>query len=256
MGAPTKFSQWMRQHLKDAYSGLITQDIDLIIVNAEGKYFITEEKIYATARTGPAQAVIYQMLDEILQADQCFLGCHKATLTRNGVWLDESQTVSLDEFVQKPNAYANGEWYKEVVQDSLRFLWDGKGNPPRKKTEAERTFIRKSALEPLLRREDVEFFGIDWIFVNYVTGNFVLLSENQDFDNPVIQRIISQFEEYNQSSRAVRNPKSKCLYKFLGMYKVEYSEDMSEFWINGNYLDEEDAIRILNLDSNEIEKYS
>jgi len=73
---PTNFSVWMRDNLKDAFCGLITQDIDFVLLNSNDQYFIVEEKNYAGARTGPAQAVIYKMLDDILSTDDSFLGCH------------------------------------------------------------------------------------------------------------------------------------------------------------------------------------
>lgn len=256
---PTSFSTWMRNHLKDAFCGLITQDIDFVLLNENNKYFIVEEKNIANARTGPAQAVIYKMLDEILSEDNDFLGCHKATLESNGIWLDMSGKVSVNDFLINPNAYKynayNQTWYDKVLYFNLKYLWDGKGIPPVRKTEKEHTFNRESLLEPELLKHNVYRANIDWVFVNYVTGNFVLLSESNCFNNDLIQHIIFQMYSYNKSSKIVKNPKSLCEYKFLGAYEISYSVDMRMFYINGQPVDSNEAIEVLNLDTDEIKKY-
>ena len=259
MGSPTKFSIWMRNHLKDAYSGLITQDIDFILLNENRKYFIVEEKNYANARTGPAQAIIYKMLDEILSADSEFLGCHKATVEWNGIWLDQRGKVSMESFLTNPNTHLknkyNQKWYEQVLYFSMDSLWDGKGIPPTRKTEAEHTFSRESVLAGELLKYNVQRAKIDWIFVNYVTGNFVLLSESDCFDSPIVKRIIDVLDFYNNSGHPVFNPKSKCVYKFLGAYRISYDNSMSNFYINDVKVDVKDAIRILNLDDEEITNF-
>lgn len=259
MKQPTLFSVWMRDNLKDAFSGLITQDIDFIILNRQKKFFIVEEKNIARARTGPAQAIIYKMIDEILSSDKTFLGCHKATLEWNGIWLDQTGKVSIESFLENPNQFLVNQygqkWFDSVLYFSLKYLWDGKGVPPTRKTEKEHTFSRESLLAPELAKIGVKKYNIDWIFVNYVSGNFVLLSESDCFNNEMVKHIITKFNEYNLSGRVVENPKSHCHYKFLGAYEISYSTDMNVFNINGHKLSKNDAIRILNLDSNEIEKY-
>jgi hypothetical protein len=253
MGKVTKFSVWMRTNLKDAFSGLITQDIDFILTNNEDRYFIVEEKNYARARTGPAQAIIYKMIDEFLSEDPIFLGCHKATLVHDGIWLDQTGKVSIDEFMTNPNAFEYNQygqkWFEKVLYFSMNSLWDGKGTPPIRKTENEHTFNRDSLIENELSRRNIRRARIDWIFVNYVSGYFALFSESNCFDDPIVQRIIQFLEN---SNKTVRNPKSNCVYKFLGAYQIDYNNDMSKFCINNYEMDVADAIRILNLDTNEI----
>src|SRR5690554_2322425 len=102
MKRPTLFSKWMRKHLKDAYSGLITSDIDFIITREDRKYFIVEEKNKIGARTGPAQALIYKMLDQILSNDSEFLGCHKVTVSNDNVNVNELKTIDLHDFLKTP----------------------------------------------------------------------------------------------------------------------------------------------------------
>lgn len=256
---PTIFSVWMRDNLKDAFCGLITQDIDFVLLNSNDQYFIVEEKNYARARTGPAQAVIYKMLDDILSTDDSFLGCHKATLHYDDIWLDQSGKVSIEAFLLNPNAFKYNsygqKWFDSVLFFNLKYMWDGKGTPPVHKTEKEHTFSRDSLLQPELLKHNVYRANIDWIFVNYVTGNFVLLSESDCFDNELIQHIISELYRYNDSSKKSYNPKSLCEYKFLGAFEIGYSNDMSKFYFNGQQVDTEDAIRILNLDTDEIKNF-
>jgi len=263
MSQPTLFSQWMRTNLKDAFSGLITQDIDFIINRDDNKFFVVEEKNIPTARTGPAQAVIYKMINEILSGDDLFLGCHKVTaLNFDGtdkIYLDQSKWVTFDEFIKNPNSHLLNDygetWYDSVLHFSLKYMWDGKGNPPYHKTEVEHTFNRASQLMPVLVRNGVSNSKIDWIFVNYVTGYFVLLSESDCFNDDTVQRIIDDFYSYNESEFQVLNPKSGCVYKFLGAYNINYTDDMSEFEINGQKISAIDAIRILNLDTEEITQF-
>ncbi len=43
-GKPSVFSRWMRGHLKDAYSGLITQDIDFFVRNDQNNTFFLSKR--------------------------------------------------------------------------------------------------------------------------------------------------------------------------------------------------------------------
>lgn len=263
MKQPTLFSKWMRINLKDAYSGLITSDIDFIVSRNDQKYIIVEEKNKLGARTGPAQAIIYKMLSEILSYDIDFLGCHKLTVIGEQVNVNELKTVEIEHFLNNPkehylNAY-NQSWFEKVIYFNFKYLWDGKGKPPLKKTEAERTFLRDSKLKKILEEKNIRYESIDWIFVNYVTGYYALFSE---FDNELgktgnkIDRIFEGNEngEYN-----IKNPKSKCLYKYLGHYNISYTtnefNEIKEFFINSKQINVTEAKQIFNLDNKDIEKY-
>lgn len=253
MKTPSPFSSWMRDHLKDAYSGLITQDIDFVLTFC-GNYFIVEEKLLLNARTGPAQAVIYKMFDDILSKDNKFFGCHKVVVNGpNNVFLDEQKDVNLDFFLLNPyycykNTY-NQTWFEKIIYFNIRYLWDGKGEPPVRKTEKEHTFNRESKLEiELAKKDDVQQSRIDWVFVNYVSGNYCLLFESDKYLNdPTIQRIISILEKETPTSGAI-NPKTNVRYHFCGAHKITYNREMTEFQIDGHRYTSEQVIKILNLD--------
>ncbi|MGI6771688.1 MAG: hypothetical protein ACOX5Y_04695 [Acholeplasmataceae bacterium] len=263
MNNPSKFSNWMRTNLKDAFSGLITQDIDFIIKRDDGHYLIAEEKNLKHARTGPAQAVIYKMLDEILSTDNLFLRCHKITVDNKKIYVNELQTIDIHDFLKDPtriffNDY-DQSWFDKVLYFSLQYLWDGKGSPPKSKTEKERTYNRSSLLKPFLDGHKVDYESIDWIFVNYVTGYYILLSEFNNNLGPLGQRINKVFENNKNGELKVYNPKSKCNYKYLGHYNIKYSFDdfgeINQFAINNQKISVVEAINVLNLDDREIEKF-
>ena len=260
MNKPTPFSVWMRSNLKDAYSGLITQDIDFVISRKDNHYLIAEEKLYSTARTGPAQAVIYKMLSDILTDDSNFEGCHKITVNNNKtLYVNQTSTMTLDEFIKNPqknylNSYGQ-TWFDKILDLNMKYLWDGKGTPPTKKTESEHTYKRKSNLLTLLFENKIINDSIDWLFLNYCSGNFVLLSESGEFLEPTTLRILINLEKHNLEPKKAFNPKTKSEYQFLGAYTVKYNENLSKFVINGHELERKDAIRVLNLDDTEIMHY-
>ncbi len=252
MKTPTQFSVWMRTNLKDAFAGLITQDVDFVLTTNNG-YFVVEEKLLSTARTGPAQAVIYKMLDDILSRDKYFLGCHKIVVdSSTRVFLNETMGVTLNSFLMNPkccyrNRY-NQTWFEKILYFKSKALWDGKGTPPVRKTEKEHTFIRESKLSPELEKRGVKVSRIDWIFVNYVSGYFCLLFESDNFKTDrTILRIIDVLEKETPYASAY-NPKTKVKYKFCGAYRIKYNRDLSLFDINGRELEKKEAIKLLNLD--------
>ncbi|MHB1680772.1 MAG: hypothetical protein ACYCTB_09760 [bacterium] len=64
------FSQWIRNNLKDSFTGLITQDIDWIFVNyCTGYFIIVEVKTHSVSikTTTPPQTVILKMVDEFFK---------------------------------------------------------------------------------------------------------------------------------------------------------------------------------------------
>lgn len=257
---PSNFSKWMRTNLKDAYSGLITQDIDFIIKFEKEKYLIAEEKIFSRARTGPAQAVIYKLLSEILENDSNFYGCHKITVNKDEtVYINEIKTTTLIDFFSNPrkiylNSY-NETWYDKSLFFNLKYMWDCNGLPKKTKTESERTFSRESNLKELLIKSKIEFSKIDWLFLNYCSGFFAILYEENIDNNITNKRIVEQLEIYNKNDKKVKNPKSKAEYKFLGTYIIKHSKNFDEFYINGIKITKSEAIAVLNLENDKILKY-
>lgn len=75
MSRPSQFSTWMRENLKSATEGLITQDIDYVVFLRDNRFFLIEEKTHSDAKVSPAQAVIAKMLSEIFsKVSRYFLG--------------------------------------------------------------------------------------------------------------------------------------------------------------------------------------
>lgn len=262
MDTPTIFSTWMRVNLKDAFSGLITQDIDFIIDQGTGHFFIAEEKICKNARTGPAQAVIYKMLNDLLKTDNQFRGCFKLTLHGQYVFVNETNSYNIPTFLSFnfTNALENKTlWFENVIRNSFNYLWDGKGEPPRKKTQKERMFLRPSNIKPLLDDSNIYYEDINWIFVNYVTGFYALFTEGKSKPGPLLERILNTFETNREGELGIKNPKSLCIYKYLGHFNIEYivenDEDISSFIINGKKVDLNTAINLLNLTSRDIETF-
>lgn len=252
---PSKFSQWIRQNLKDAYSGLIAQDIDFVIKNSSGDIYFVEEKIFKQARTGPAQAVLYKLINDILKNHKSFTGCYKVVCTgENQLFVNDQYSLDYDFFEKEKAYFSNGQWYETVITNSLKYLWDGKGNPPCKKTEQERTFLRNSNLSSVLKKLNLKYFSIDWIVMNYVTGNFILLSEKKTSIDADVQNINQMFEDLTVNSGA-SNPKTKVVYEYLGHYVIDYNDAMTQFTLNNQICSSEDIINLLNLDDKKIVNY-
>lgn len=257
MNSPTKFSVWMRSNLKDAYSGLITQDIDFIVKSIDNKIYIIEEKIYKNARTGPAQAIIYKMLKEVLSSLDEFEACIKLSDVSNGkAILNDTSEVKLEELFlgNQENLYTNDpSWFELIIEKNLSYLWDGIGIPPYKKTENERTFFRNSKLISWLEENALEFASIDWIFVNYCTGYFITICESSSKLDSLQQKIV---DTLHSSEITSNNPKSKVQYQYLGNYFIEYSDDFEKIKLNGVDVSSDEAIELLNLFNDEISNYN
>jgi len=257
MNSPNEFSLWMRSNLKNSYSGLITQDIDFIILNNKNQFLIVEEKLYQNARTGPAQAIIYKMLYEILSVDPTFKGCFKiSNVIENTGYLNDEKKIIISDLIFNPDKYLNefrNIWYEEVITQYLPWLWDCKSPEIQKKTIKENTFSRKSNLKKYLNKNKIKYESIDWIFVNYCSGNFIILNESEE--KTILKRITNIFINHKKSEIPVRNPKSNSKYNFLGTYNITYEKDFSFFYINNKKVAKEDAIKVLNLDDENIVKY-
>ena len=251
---PSRFSKWIRTNLKDSYSGLIAQDIDFFIKNESNKTFVVEEKLYRNAKTGPAQAVIYKMIDQICSSNENFQGVFKISgLSNNTALLNQKKDVKVTSFIGDIENYRvnkNG-WYEDVINKYLPYLWDCNGLPKAgNNTAKENTFKRPSSLAPLLIKNNISHTSVDWIFVNYCSGNFAIFLENTP--NQLTSEFVSMFENYNSGGNDFYNPKSQKKYNYVGFYQLSYSNNFEIFQINNKTLNRNEAVRLLNLDTKDI----
>jgi len=253
------FSYWMRSNLKDAYSGLITQDIDFVIFKNE-KFFFIEEKNSLNARLGPAQRIIFKMFDDFLKRGEkinnyTFLGTIILYITNNdNKWETIQKNIS-----EKLKNYSKFD----IDNETLKKMWDCKSPISTIKTERERSSYRGSLLQKFFFEQKIDFQKIDWIFVNYCSGNFVFLDEinknkNSGNKEEFRKKINEIFTAANNISTAT-NPKSGAKYRYLGYYVIEFSNtnpDNSEhILLNEKEIKKLDLINLLNLDVEEISNY-
>ena len=251
---PSKFSQWIRLNLKDSFGGLIAQDIDFIIKNKNGRLMVVEEKIFKNARTGPAQAIIYKLIDEICSSNKSFEGVYKITDISNGYgYVNQHLNLKIQDFIDSSKEELNLDkhWYENVIELALPYLWDCKGTPKvGRNTARERTFNRNSNLIPLLIKNEATFTSIDWIFVNYCSGYFAFFHELEPTD--LTLEFVEIFNDYNYADFPIENPKSREEYKFLGNFTINHSTDFSRFYINKTEIQKQEAVALLNLEDDSI----
>jgi len=265
------FSYWMRTNLKDAFSGLIIQDVDFVFISKNSRWFLfIEEKNSEKARTGPAQKIIFQMFDDILSdniAGYRFLGTHIIKLT---------EEIPFKQLINEITKSINNRKRHAVERETLEKLWDCKGESRVKKTEQERSFYRDSLISKILSKENINtnapkgiyIENINWIFLNYCTGYFVFLEEStcnkhlRDEKREFIKIIDEIFEKAsteNLKTKRAKNPKSGVVYSYLGYYHIQFSKtdpkNSSSIYINQKRIKINDLISVLNLDNKEIEKY-
>jgi len=273
LSGPSAFSGWMRINLLNAYSGLITQDIDWFFYNKYLNTFLfIEEKHSVNARIGPAQAVIFKMINDLFSFNKNFLGNYLIHFLSNGnnkeILINNKKTTNIGYLLcsntKKILEYKDDSWFEKVVNDSLHFLWDCKG-APKNKTEPERSRYRRSYLNNYCKNPHVIQKNIHWIFVNYCSGYFILIEEKTNSNgeykpNSKECEIISKIHELfleadlkNQESKNVKNPKSNALYRYGGYYLLELSnsspDDSENIWINHKPISKSDLITLLNLKS-------
>ena len=260
------FSQWMRYNLKDAYGGLITQDVDFVVINKNTLEFcFIEEKNSEYARIGPAQKIIFKMFDDFLRSNSKFLGTHLLIIT--------DASLPPDSIFSKILGRSSQRW--DLEQDVVDKLWDCSGNPPTVKTEKERSRYRGSVLEGIfdkaeakiiIARENLLIEKIDWIFLNYCSGYFIFLEEEnrnkrkRPDKEKFIKFIDRIFKEANNAPDKAYNPKSKATYRYLGYFTLSFSnnnpDDSDRILLNGKQIDRASLINLLNLDNDDIIKYS
>jgi hypothetical protein len=257
------FSFWMRTNLKDAYSGLITQDIDFVFISKQKDYFFfIEEKNSHNARVGPAQKIIFKLFnDYLLNNNPKFLGTHI-------LYILSPNENEANEILLKINKIKPGQIVKpsyEIEEYILRRLWDCKGNPPKKKTEIERSQYRGSYIRVYLDKVRGDFLFVDnihWIFVNYCTGYFIFIEEltnNKEIEEERKNFINTIDEIFRVKNSIAKNPKSCALYRYLGYYQLKFSQtnpdNSREIYLNSKKISKEELIDVLNLDDNKILVY-
>lgn len=260
----------MRSKLKDAYSGLIAHDIDYIVYfPASNSLYILEEKRRLNARTGPAQAVAYAAIADLLrQVNQPDLPKYKACIrfyynegtgsfSTNGY-----DTMSIDEFVRRLQSDAfdtSEEWFRSVIREYLGRLWNCQGSPPYRKTEPERSALR---FTPVLHSTDnYTVAKIDWLLINYCSGLIVALSETPlaEREKSLVEkfdRMMRYASELNAQSRYAVNPASRSVYRYLGHFELGYSAQsqfhLTDARLNGIPVSTERLVELLNLESADV----
>jgi len=284
----SSFSEWMRDNLLNSWQGLITQDIDwLVFDNNLESFVILEEKNSENAKVNIGQAIIFKFLNEflLLQDIITFKGSYLVYALGNGnIYINPKlerdgnkwrykvknleQPLNIENFKeficinleQLKNAYYR-DWWNPIVNELVHNLYDCSGNPPDFPTRTERTGYRGTNLCNICSNMK----KIDWIFVNYCTGYFILLEEktysngnyqpNQHERDLIsrIDRIFCESNAVNLESKIVRNPRSNSLYQYIGYYLLEFDNttpgNSQNIWLNHEHISIEDLNNFLNLNS-------
>ncbi|AAB89848.1 MULTISPECIES: hypothetical protein [Archaeoglobus] len=144
-----------------------------------------------------------------------------------------------------------------------------------KKTESERSFYRGSNLKQVMGEDIVSKFDyigpIRWIFLNYCTGYFIFVEEltnNSEIRSDRLEfidtmnKIFSEAEQYFNSAPKERpkNPKSLAEYKYLGYYRLSFSntnpDNSAIIRLNDVEVEKSELPPLLNLDTDEILDYA
>lgn len=144
-------------------------------------------------------------------------------------------------------------------------------------TRRERTNSRSLAFSGWIRRNLNDSFNglvvqdIDWIFVNYFSGYFILVEEKTNLHKssaytPPAQTVILKMindllelaSETNQSNGKVYNPASKKLYCFKGSFILEFiggtdPDNSREIYLNKFKISKEELIILLNLEEDSLD---
>jgi hypothetical protein len=112
---------------------------------------------------------------------------------------------------------------------------------------------------------------IDWIFVNYFTGYFILVEEKthrysgskhtspaQTVILKMLNDLLEMASESNKISKKVCNPATNQTYTFKGSFILEFvdgtdPDNSSAIFLNGQSIIKNDLINLLNLEENSIE---
>jgi len=138
-------------------------------------------------------------------------------------------------------------------------------------TRQEQTFQRDLNFSQWIRKNLKNSFkglisqDIDWIFVNYCTGYFIIVevkthSKEDTATLPaqtVILKMVNEFFEkaskINMSASFSINPATNVSYRFIGTFLLSFSgkdpDDSEKIYLNNKIISKEDLKKILNLDS-------
>ncbi len=259
------FSYWMRKNLKDAHSGLITQDFDFFIINTKDKYFlIIEEKNSEKARIGSAQKVIFKMLNDMFYGNNNMEYKFRGVITLYVLNKNLSPRSVIEMISNKIKTYDPKEF--ELESYVLDRLWDCKEVSHYRGTAEERSFYRGSNIREIFRNVKLPEYilcdKVDWIFLNYCTGYFILVEEENKTKKTGErkEKFISIIDSiFSGNVRNSFNPKSQVEYKYLGYYKIKFSGnspyDSEEIYLNDNKIEKEELINLLNLETDKIKHY-
>ncbi|GIV21878.1 MAG: hypothetical protein KatS3mg023_3629 [Armatimonadota bacterium] len=274
---PTPFSRWIRINLKDAYSGLIAQDIDSILHFPDtGRMYVIEEKHHRNARIGVPQAVIYVALDALLNLYNqyvqnkevlyggCFLVYYNADGHLTVIQGTSRVEMDMDHFLNRLRCgtiESSIPAFKNNITHNLHIMWDCRGTPPIRKTEPERSGKRFPSI--FTNCEGCCVTGIDWLFVNYCSGLMVSVNEvshqNRNWQQHQLIRklvyMLKQGSKLNFQLRVASNCKSGKLYRYIGHYDLSYEalsdNEITNVSLNGTALYRDDIIKLLNLECSE-----
>ncbi len=247
----------MRDHLKPATHGLISQDIDYVVFLNDDRFFLAEEKTSERARVSPPQAVIAKMMSDILaKVTEGFLGYFLIYAIS-----EECTRVRLRDVERDFHSFIRGvragetfisNWFEEVIEENFDRLWDCRGRSAGSKTASERSGSRPSNLGKVLDNYSLEHFTVDWVLLNYCTGYFILITESGI--NRRLIYIDHLLRRYNESEEKAFNPKSGATYEYLGLYSLEFHPNDEDIRLNGRSVSEEELVYLLNLESRGVER--
>ena len=247
----------MRDHLKPATHGLISQDIDYVVFLDEDRFFLAEEKTSERARVSPPQAVIAKMMSDVLaKVTEGFLGYFLIYSSAEGqtyVRLGKERR-DFGGFLKglRAGETLSSNWFEEVIERNFDRLWDCKGKPAVSRTAYERSGARPSNLGNILERYSLEHITVDWVLLNYCTGYFILITETEV--NQRIKHIDDLLLRYNRRKDKASNPKSGATYEYLGLYRLEFHPNGEDIRLNGRSVSEEELVNLLNLESRGVER--
>lgn len=282
--APSEFSMWMRDNLLASWEGLVTQDIDVMMFdNSLSSFILIEEKNSPRASVTIPQAVCFKMLDEFLKLQKkCrYYGSYliyylnDTNIFINPYELDRDKNTPINKEELEKLICGNFEvleqnygrdWFSPIINNHIDSLWDCRDNPPSYKTRKERSKWRGSKIVNICDHNRTK--PIDWIFINYCTGCFILIEEKRNSNgnykpNPNESQLINKVNEIfedasnkNQSlsdNQKVKNPKSNIPYKYLGYFLLEFGgngpEDSENIYLNHKKIEKNELKAFLNLNN-------
>lgn len=295
------FSEWMRNNLLNSWEGLITQDIDYIVFDSKlNSFLLLEEKNNFHAPINIGQAIIFKFLDEFLNLQKIctyngsFLVYVTETKSNSAIYINPPikkddnmrryiadinnnnnvKNINLENFLEylcdnqnnlKQSFYRN--WWNYIINTQINNLYDCKGEPPKFHTRGERSHYRGFKLQNLCKN----IKNINWIFVNYCTGYFILIEEKTNSNGQytpseeecqlidIINKIFEESDRKNKNlpnNNKIKNPRSNAIYEYLGYFLIEFDnstpDNSKSIWLNHEPIDKKDLITFLNLNTDSL----